>query len=334
MRPILKLIRWFVRALIIGTAVAAILGFFGFLVPAFDLFNHLQLLIFGALVAGVVLSPLLFRPAWRFWPWLGLLGFGLAASAFIMVPEIVPALTVQPTMAEDGRPVVKIMTHNILGDNSDMARIAAVVKEEDPDILALQEFFPYQRRMLDPLLKADYPYSVHCAGGRRAYIGLYAKMPFTETMAGACSAEPEKGQRTARILAQFTLADGTRFSVMTTHLDWPVPIGRQEGQFADLETAVKQVQGPLVLVGDFNSTSWSYALRDFASDAGLTRRDHNILTYPMLFLFDTWRPTWPFLTLDHVMTRGMDVDKLQAGPATGSDHLPIVFNAWVPRRTD
>lgn len=334
MRFIPRLIRWCARALFVATALAAILAFLGFLVPAFDLLNHLQVPIFTVLIAGVLLSPIVFRPAWRQWPWIALLGLGLAASASIMVPEMVPALVVQPTVAGDGRQTVRIMTHNILGDNSDMARIAKVVQQEHPDIVALQEFFPYQRKMLDPLLAADYPYSVHCAGGRRAFIGLYARMPFTNTMSGACSTNPEKGQRTARIVAQFTLADGTTFSVMTTHLDWPVPIGRQEAQFADLEAAVKTIKGPMVLVGDFNSTSWSYALRNFAAGAGLTRQDHDILTYPMLFLFDTWRPTLPFLTLDHVMTRGMAVEGLAAGPATGSDHLPLVFNAFVPKSAD
>src|SRR5690606_37006706 len=95
---------------------------------------------------------------------------------------------------------------------------------------------------------------------------------------GACPNDAYGKQRTARILATFAL-EGARFSVMTTHLDWPVPVARQLMEFEELTTAVNATKGPLLVVGDFNSTPWSYALRDFGMRAMLDRHTRNIVTF-------------------------------------------------------
>jgi endonuclease/exonuclease/phosphatase (EEP) superfamily protein YafD len=115
---------------------------------------------------------------------------------------------------------------------------------------------------------------------------------------------------------------------MTTHLDWPIPVGRQEEQLNRLSAVVDEIEGPLVLAGDFNSTPWSYGLRRFVRDNDFTRETVNLLTYPMRwFYLGAWRDTWPLLPLDQVMTRGgIVVHDLHGGRPTASDHLPVVFS--------
>ncbi|WP_316359959.1 endonuclease/exonuclease/phosphatase family protein [Devosia sp.] len=100
--------------------------------------------------------------------------------------------------------------------------------------------------------------------------------------------------------------------MITTHMDWEV---------------VDKIDGPVILAGDFNSTPWSYGLRDFVVRNGLVRETMNLLTFPMSwFYFGAWRDTLPFLPLDHVMTRGgIVVHEVHAGRATASDHLPVVL---------
>src|SRR5690606_4243176 len=110
----------------------------------------------------------------------------------------------------------------------------------------------------------------------------------------------------------------------TTHLDWPVPVNRQVSQFAELRAALAAVEGPLVLAGDFNSTPWSYAMRDFEQRTGLQRHTRNLSTFPNRFLIRRMFETLPFLPLDHVF--GSDavlVHEVWAGGDTGSDHLPV-----------
>jgi endonuclease/exonuclease/phosphatase (EEP) superfamily protein YafD len=320
----------------LGTLVlsgVAVLALLGFAVPEFDLFNHFQFLIFmGAVIAVIVVLLSFGKSRWKGWM-IGAAAVGLLASAITFVPEFAFGLMPRDPLPTDERPVLKLMQHNLFGLNYDMARVNAVIDAEDPDIITLQEYFGEQSGALDPLLKQKYPYSAQCRGGKRANIAIYSKLPFEEAEPdGACPNDAYGTQRTARILATFTQPDGTRFSVLTTHLDWPVPVSRQLAEFEELTEAVKAAKGPLIVVGDFNSTPWSYALRDFAMRTMLDRQTRNIVTFPLRFTVprrldaDGLMDTLPVLPLDHVLTRGgIAVHELHAGAETGSDHIPVIF---------
>jgi endonuclease/exonuclease/phosphatase (EEP) superfamily protein YafD len=320
LRSILGLLRLLAALLILATAPPAILATLGFAVPLFDLFNHLQLLLFfGTLAAAIAALLLAMRLGWKA---VAILAF--AASAWTFVPEWLSSLS--PRQPVSDVTTIKVMTHNIFGLNYDMRRVDAVIREEDPDIVALQEYFPEQAG-LGELLRERYPYSVRCQGGKRANLGLYSKFPFREEMAaGECPDNAQGTQRTAHIIAGFTLSTGMAFSVMTTHMDWPYPIERQRDEFAAVAEAANAIEGPLLVVGDFNSTPWSYSMKAFEAASGLTRETRNLMTYPELFT--TRRGLIrlePFLPLDHVFQRGLTVSELAIGEQTGSDHRPVVF---------
>jgi endonuclease/exonuclease/phosphatase (EEP) superfamily protein YafD len=217
------------------------------------------------------------------------------------------------------------MTHNVFGLNDRMEQVSSAIFAEDPDIVVIQEYFGGQASGLHPALLARYPYYVRCRGGKRANLGLYSRLPFEQADADACPDDAYGRTRTAHILASFRTDDGRSFSVITTHMDWPLPVTRQREQLAALSEVVDKVEGPLIVAGDFNSTPWSYALREFVAGSGLVRQTMNLLTFPTRwFYLGTWRDTVPFLPLDHVMTRGVLMHEVHTGPTTGSDHLPVV----------
>ena len=331
LRFLLGLLRLLTGALIVVTAIPAVLAIFGFVVPALDILNHLQLLLFFGTLIALILGLVVRMRRWA----VILAVVGLVASAWTFVPEWMSGFAPRPTVS--GVQTLKLMTHNIFGLNYDMQRVADVVFAEDPDILALQEYFPEQSA-LDELLKPKYPYSVRCQGGKRANLGLYSKIPFDKEMSAAdCPSDAYGKQRTAHIIAGFTLSDGTHFSVMTTHMDWPFPIDRQKSEFEVAEAAANDVQGPLLVVGDFNSTPWSYAMKGFEAATSLKRETRGIVTYPLMITAprklsrDGLLHLAPFLPLDQVFERGVAVTELRRGPATGSDHLPIVFSFAIPK---
>lgn len=318
-------------------AVAAVLGFVH---PSLDSFNHLQPFIFVGTLLGLVLTPfMLQRARWQTFI-VCVCATGFVASSVIVIPEAVAAWQPRPSLPEDGRPVYKLMTHNLFAQNWETDRVLAGIKAENPDILTFQEYFPHQRKGLHNALIRDYPFFVVCTGGKRENVAIYAKLPFQAQKSGACTPGPEK--RVSRVFGVFEGTDGVGFTIATTHLDWPAQISqleragnfldgldravaRQRSQFEQLAEALDDISGPLMLTADFNSTSWSYALRGFEYRAGLTRQDRMLLTYPMRYYFDRWRHTVPFLPLDHVMTRGgIVVHAIYAGDAAGSDHRPLI----------
>jgi endonuclease/exonuclease/phosphatase (EEP) superfamily protein YafD len=332
----MKLVLGIVRFLLaLGTLIVAglaIVALLGFAVPEFDLLNHFQVFLFFGTLIALAVTLFSFRGS-RMKAWIvGAASVGLLASSITFLPELVTGFMPRDATPTDGRPVLKLMTHNIFGLNYDMERVKAVIEAEKPDIIAFQEYFGEQSSELHPLLAAEYPYFAQCRGGKRANIAIYSKLAFEEAEGdGACPNDAYGKQRTARILATFTQPDGTRFSIMTTHLDWPVPVARQSMEFEELTAAVNATRGPLMVVGDFNSTPWSYALRDFAMRTMLDRQTRNIVTFPLRFTAphrffpDGLMETMPVLPLDHVLTRGgVAVHDVHVAADTGSDHLPIV----------
>jgi endonuclease/exonuclease/phosphatase (EEP) superfamily protein YafD len=324
MSAFLMLVRVCLTLGALGAAIFAILGFFGFAIAEFDLLNHAQVFLFPATLAGLALVLVALRGRWRIVTG-AFVALGLLASSSIVVPEFVAAAAARPA-AREGESVITMMTHNLFGKNYEMDKVSAAILGEDPDIIVFQEYFGEQASELHPLLVQHYPYFVRCRGGKRANLGLYSRIPFEQVEDGACPENAYSTARTAHILATFKTPEGKLFSVMTTHMDWPIPVERQRGQLAALSDVVGSIEGPLVLAGDFNSTPWSYALRGFAQSAGLTRQTANLVTYPQRWYYlRAWRDTPPFLPLDHVMTRGgILVHDVYAGAPTASDHLPVV----------
>lgn len=324
MSLLFKLIRLGLVLGALGVATLAILALFGFAVPEFDLLNHAQIFLLPGTLIGLVIVAILLRGALRSAAVIVVL-VGLAASANVMLPEFIGSQQARPAAPASG--TVTMMTHNLFGMNYEMEKVITAIRAEDPDIIVLQEYFGEQATDLHPLLLAEYPFFVRCRGGKRANLGLYARTPFTQIEDGACPNDAYGTTRTAHILADFPTEDGKSFSVITTHMDWPIPVARQHEQLDALSQVVDKIEGPMILAGDFNSTPWSYSLRDFVARNHFTRETMNLVTYPLSWYYlRAWRETIPFLPLDHVMTRGgVVVHDLHAGQKTASDHLPVVF---------
>lgn len=312
----------------LSAATLAMLAYFGFAVPDFDLLNHAQVFLFPGTLIGLLIVILALRGRWRLAVG-GFVGLGLLASSSVMTPELLAALATRPGPGE--QKVITMMTHNLFGVNYDMDQVSAAILGENADIIVFQEYSGEQAHELHSRLVSHYPYFVRCRGGKRANLALYSKIPFEQMDEGACPANAYGSTRTGHILARFTLTGGKPFSVLTTHVDWPVPAKRQNEQLVALTQVVESTEGPLVLAGDFNSTPWSYALRNFETGAGLKRETASLVTYPMRWnAFGTWWDTVPFLPLDHVMTRGgIVVHDVRTGARTASDHLPVVVTFTV-----
>jgi endonuclease/exonuclease/phosphatase (EEP) superfamily protein YafD len=322
---------WLQRIVVFGfgaTATAlslcAIAAFLGFAHPLLDLLNHAQPVLFPGALLALVTTTLLKPSIWRA-ALVTLTATGFLASGVIVVPEFMTALTPRAPLPTDGRPVYRLMTHNLLGSNDRFGEIAGQIAALAPDILTFQEYFAPQHRALQPLLSGDYPYFARCNGGRRGYIAIYARLPFEIEPQAGCI--PGSTARVGRLIAHFVGSDGRPFAVATTHLAWPVPIARQQGEFAELKAAMLASSGPLLLTGDFNSTAWSYTLRHFVTGAGMVRHTRNLATWPRRLDEYGLAATPAALPIDHVVSRGpAAVHGVAVGDPVGSDHAPVIVD--------
>ena len=86
--------------------------------------------------------------------------------------------------------------------------------------------------------------------------------------------------------------------------------------------AAKQ-EGEVILLGDMNTTSWSYTFQDLLHESGLhdSRRGFGL------------QPTWPEnmplmrVPIDHVLhSSGIQISYRCTGPFSGSDHRPVIVD--------
>jgi endonuclease/exonuclease/phosphatase (EEP) superfamily protein YafD len=91
--------------------------------------------------------------------------------------------------------------------------------------------------------------------------------------------------------------------------------------FADLAELVAQETMPVIVIGDFNATPWSYAFKDFSSETGLVNSQNGY------GLDATWPSTFPvtLVPLDHMLhSDSLTTVTRKVGPDLGSDHLPLL----------
>lgn len=303
-------------------ALSAIVGFLGFAFWPFDIFNHLQPIWLIGSLGCLLLSPLLLRrqPVRGFIIAISATGF-LAATS-VVLPEFLAGVR-QETPQIDTEKSLRLMTFNIYAKNDDLNALALSVLEVDPDIVVFQEFWRWHRAGLEERLTETYPYTLHCQGGRRSFVALYAKIPFAPQPGNDCLDSLAANQRTSIISVKFPATETHEsFSVVTTHFDWPVPIERQREQVDVFVAALQQVQGPMLVAGDFNSTPYSYSLKGLIERASLERVAKGIPTWPAPPTYPVPMPAW--LQLDQLMSRGGVVaTPARKGPSGGSDHYPL-----------
>jgi endonuclease/exonuclease/phosphatase (EEP) superfamily protein YafD len=311
-----------------GAAIAGALGLFW---TPLDIFNHVQLLLLPVTLAGLILALVAFRRQPLRGMLIALAATGFLASVTVTMPEFVAAFTAPPAAAPPG-PTIRLMSFNIYANNRHLSQVMDPVIAADPDILLIQEYWRDFRPLLDAPLDERYPYSVRCQGDRRAFIALFSRLPFTIAPGHDCVDDIARGGRVARISVAMSDGDGKPFTVMTTHLDWPMPPARQRLQFAQLSQAVAAVSGPLIVAGDFNSTPFSGALRTFVAENGLVRHTRLMPTWPAAYLGTGVIDVPRFLPLDHVLSRGeIEISHIAVGESPGgSDHLPVIVDFWLP----
>lgn len=237
--------------------------------------------------------------------------------------------------ATDPAPALEVMSYNIhyavgMDGERDLARIAAIITAESPDIVGLQEIG--DRAMADELGRLTGMSVIFgpSKGSDDAYgDAILCKYPFES--AGNVSLPSASSSRYQAMAVDVDVSDlygdGATVRFVNTHFDWTDSIGSQESRRASVDVIERAFCGelavPALLAGDLNATPESVPLNDLdranwhLSEAGQPMATHGAPdpTQQIDYVLVRPREAWDVLGV-----RVLD-------EPVASDHYPVVLTA-------
>lgn len=330
-----------------------------------------------AYALGMALLQVLWRtPALEIW-WVQLLNlFGLwlylpllpalllawlARPRRAMILLLVPALCfaweygdrfVKPRVAASGTPL-RVMTWNILHRNDNIDSIVATIRDQHPDVVALQELSARQAAALASLLGKVYPYAALYPEDpelRYGGMGVWSRFPVAEV-------EPPSGRRAGcscqRLLIELPGGQKIRFvsvHTLTPEFSWmrglkvaetqgiPLPrsfsTARQEATIETLAAERAQGAEPLVIVGDFNTGDRQpnyWLLRRYLDDAFLEAGTGFGLSFPNAGEWTHHVPIPLMLRIDYIFhSPGIVARSAATVDNPSSDHRGVAADLIIP----
>ena len=218
---------------------------------------------------------------------------------------------------------IKIVHFNVLTSNQDYQRTKEYIEEKNPDIISLNEV---NQNWVDNMnLSQKYKYSVMEIREDNFGIALFSKIelinPRIEYFGDA---------KLPSAAAEINVRD-KEVSVLATH---PLPPVNRSGfeyrdnQLASIIQNRNSFKPSMILIGDLNTTSWSYGFQNLLKGMDLygSRRGYG--------LGFSWPVTMPILLvpIDHcLVSKDIEVLKRETGPDLGSDHLPIYIELRIAK---
>jgi endonuclease/exonuclease/phosphatase family metal-dependent hydrolase len=233
---------------------------------------------------------------------------------------------------------LRLMTYNIhvgvgMDKKLDLARIAGVINAQHPDLVGLQEVDRGVTRTqrideiaeLAKSTRMDYAFAFNLRyqGGQYG-VAILSRFPILATDHRLYQ-NTREAERRGFIRAEVDV-NGRRINFVTTHLDYQYEDGRLfEAQ--QLLSALKDVKGPLIIVGDFNDTPAGRAyqlMRYEFGDAWIEGRStEEGFSYPA---------DKPAKRIDYIFFRSTDRVRTKRAwtvDTLASDHLPVVADLEV-----
>lgn len=273
---------------------------------AFDLTVH-----FRVQYAAVLGASALALAAVRRWK-----AVALTAGAMVLnVALVIPAYLGGPGPAQPEGPTISVLSFNVRSANRERAAVIGYLRQSPADVVFLHESsVDWERDLLD----ADLPYALWFPRLPGNIFGTAVLTP-----SGALVEALDLGGTGFRsALVTMPFAGGT-LEVLGTHPFSPTNAARTARRNAQLEAVAEwsaDRPGPLVVVGDLNTTPWSSAFRRLEDVGRLVNSQRGF------GLQASWPVGWGplMIPLDHLLhTADLTTLSRQLGPALGSDHYAL-----------
>lgn len=296
--------------LVLITSLLTLTGFlsqFGWLL---DLTSHFRLQYLTALLACSFLLLIV-----KHWKTTLVCWLFIIINLWQILPWYLPVPPRQPLRLHHINRL-KILLINLNSRNPDHSQAIRYIQQVNPDILALQEINQDWLSSLSATL-TSYPYQQAVPRKDHTGLGIFSQIPLTTT-----TVEHYGAAQLPTIIAHASFSNQPVTVVLTHPLP---PITAQDFRLRNqqlhiLALAIKDFQGSLVVLGDLNTTPWSYYFQRFRSTAGLVDSRQGFGLQP------SWPSYFPLIRIpiDHALVSpDLTVLDRQIGPDIRSDHLPV-----------
>jgi endonuclease/exonuclease/phosphatase (EEP) superfamily protein YafD len=217
------------------------------------------------------------------------------------------------------KPHLRVVGYNIWARNNDRDDVLRFLREVNPDIAVCCEVRAEMAHRFSTELRALFPHQGHAIREKGQGIVVLSKHPVLSSR--VC--ELPDGGIVANVVISY---EGERIRVLGAHPFSPTSTRRwhtRNRQLRELAALAKTMTEPTIVIGDFNTTPWSYFFNRFAEQSCL--RD----TQRGIGFARTWPRGNPLLQMpiDHAFVSShWLVKNRDVGRATSSDHLPLVID--------
>jgi endonuclease/exonuclease/phosphatase (EEP) superfamily protein YafD len=281
-----------------------------------ELLCHFRVQYAVALVALALVWTAVRRPRWA-----AVALCGAAVNAWLIGPLYVEqALSAAPVT---GR-VYRAVTLNVDVNNPSATETGRFLEAADADLVLLVEPSPRKLAALDAF-RGRYPHREEAPAEIGVGVAFSSRWPVADRQTVSLG-----GAGRPSIIARVTLPDG-ELTVVGTHPRTPLTptkLRDRDRQLADVGRTIQRLDGPVMLLGDLNITSWSPAFRQLLRTTGL--RDSRV-GFGLQASWPTFLPPVR-ICIDHVLVSPeVVVRRRQVGPAVDSDHRPVVVEFTLER---
>jgi len=302
---------WLLAGLI---SLSTTLGFLSRLDWRLELFSHFRLQYAAALGMCSALFLLI-----GVWP-----GFLFSLIGFLV--NLALLLPIYPRRQSSSNPgaVYSIFFANIYGPNTQYDCIAAAIQRADPHVILLVEVRSHHLTALAPHL-IDYPYRFTQPKQNNYGLAIFSRLPLN-----SIEIQDFNGLSLASLVARLSL-DGASLTIIGTHPEAPKNRQHATNRVQHLEAVAcfsAAQPGELLLLGDFNTTSWSHVFKDMLHTSHLLDSRQGFGLQP------SWPVEYPLLRIpiDHALhTPGLCIRSRKLGPSIGSDHLPVILDITITK---